>query len=59
MPDIKQLNVDGVIYDIVDAGARAIATQTTCGQVKVGKGLAVSSDGTLSVDLPNGDEVSY
>ena len=49
--------------DGVDAGANAYtlptASASTLGGVKVGNGLAIDANGVLSLDITNGDGVSY
>jgi hypothetical protein len=49
--DINQDCIDSIIADAVDAALAAlpIATTTTVGVIKVGEGLEVTADGTLSV----------
>lgn len=49
-PDVEEEGASGTL---------PIASANTLGGVKIGEGLAIDENGVLSVDLPNGDEVSY
>ncbi len=50
---------DGEEYVGVGSYELPTASTTTLGGVKVGTGLAIDANGVLSVDIPDGDTVSY
>ena len=56
MADIKKIKVPGVVdaYNVVDATAihpEDVASSTKAGVVKIGTGITVAADGTISVNV--------
>lgn len=56
MADIKKIKVPGVTdaYNVVDATAihpEDVATSSKAGIVKIGTGITVAADGTISVNV--------
>lgn len=55
MADIKKIKLtDGASYNLVDSSAvhsTDLATSTSAGIVKIGSGITVAADGTISVNI--------
>lgn len=57
-----QSRVEKLLQDIYESGSTGtvpIASETVAGKVKIGEGLAIADDGTVSVSYSNADTTSY
>ena len=58
MPNITQIQVGTITYDIVDAiTSLPIAASNTLGGVKIGNGISIANDGTISVSTQTGNNI--